>query len=57
MGKKYSLSHIGIIMDGNRRWAKNRGLPILEGHRRGYNKMKKVTSWFRATKLPRVCGQ
>lgn len=27
--------HIAIIMDGNRRWAKSRGLPILEGHRRG----------------------
>lgn len=26
--------HIGIIMDGNRRWAKKRGLKILLGHRR-----------------------
>jgi undecaprenyl diphosphate synthase len=26
--------HIAIIMDGNRRWAKERGLPVLEGHRR-----------------------
>lgn len=26
---------IGIIMDGNRRWAKERGLPTLEGHRHG----------------------
>jgi undecaprenyl diphosphate synthase len=26
--------HIAIIMDGNRRWAKERGLPIMEGHRR-----------------------
>jgi len=45
MGQKQALSHIGIIMDGNRRWAKNRGLPSLEGHRRGYNKMKKVAQW------------
>ena len=45
MEQKPSLSHIAIIMDGNRRWAKNRGLPTLEGHRRGYNKMKKVTQW------------
>ncbi len=28
-------SHIGIIMDGNGRWAKMRGLPRIEGHRRG----------------------
>lgn len=27
--------HIGIIMDGNGRWAKSRGLPRAEGHRRG----------------------
>ena len=27
--------HIAIIMDGNGRWAKTRGLPVLEGHRRG----------------------
>ena len=27
--------HVAIIMDGNRRWARDRGLPILEGYRRG----------------------
>lgn len=27
--------HIAIIMDGNGRWARQRGLPRLEGHRRG----------------------
>ena len=27
--------HIAIIMDGNGRWAKERGLPRLEGHRVG----------------------
>ena len=37
--------HIGIIMDGNRRWAKAKGLPTLEGHRRGYDKVKKVGRW------------
>ena len=26
--------HVAIIMDGNRRWAKERGLPILEGHKK-----------------------
>jgi undecaprenyl diphosphate synthase len=29
-------AHIGIIMDGNRRWAKAKSLPTLEGHRQGY---------------------
>jgi len=29
-------SHIAIIPDGNRRWARQRGLPTIEGHRRGF---------------------
>ncbi|MCL2428478.1 MAG: undecaprenyl diphosphate synthase family protein, partial [Alphaproteobacteria bacterium] len=29
------LRHLAIIMDGNGRWAKERGLPRGEGHRRG----------------------
>src|SRR5271156_4109655 len=28
-------AHVGIIMDGNGRWAVKRGLPRIEGHRRG----------------------
>lgn len=27
--------HVAVIMDGNRRWARARGLPAFEGHRRG----------------------
>ena len=27
--------HVAIIMDGNRRWARERGLPAVEGHRAG----------------------
>lgn len=38
---------VGIIMDGNRRWAKEAGLPTLEGHRRGYEKLKEVVDWAR----------
>lgn len=34
--------HIAIIMDGNGRWAQTRGLPRLEGHRRGYIALKDV---------------
>ncbi|MDR3165459.1 MAG: di-trans,poly-cis-decaprenylcistransferase [Synergistaceae bacterium] len=34
--------HIGIIMDGNRRWAKKRGLPAIAGHRAGMNALEKV---------------
>lgn len=34
--------HIGIIPDGNRRWAKAAGKPSLEGHRRGLEVAKEV---------------
>src|SRR3989344_6366267 len=33
---------IGIILDGNRRWAKEKGLPTLEGHRAGTEAVKTV---------------
>lgn len=38
--------HVGIIMDGNRRWGKERNLPTFEGHFKGYEKMRKVSDWF-----------
>lgn len=34
--------HIAIIMDGNGRWAKNQGLPRIEGHRRGVASVRAV---------------
>jgi len=37
--------HVGIIMDGNGRWAKLHGLPRLEGHRRGADRARDVVSW------------
>ncbi|MEW6433897.1 MAG: isoprenyl transferase [Myxococcota bacterium] len=35
--------HVGIIMDGNGRWAEARGLPRIEGHREGSNSVREVT--------------
>jgi undecaprenyl diphosphate synthase len=34
--------HIAIIMDGNGRWARQRGLPRIEGHRRGAESVRRV---------------
>lgn len=34
--------HIAIIMDGNRRWAKNRMLPVKLGHKQGAETLKKI---------------
>ncbi|MFN9367478.1 MAG: isoprenyl transferase [Planctomycetia bacterium] len=35
--------HIAIIMDGNGRWARQRGLPRIEGHRRGVASVRRIT--------------
>ncbi len=35
-------NHIGLILDGNRRWAVEKGLKPFEGHRRGYLRLKKI---------------
>ncbi len=40
--------HIAIIMDGNGRWAKQRTMPRLAGHREGINSVREIT---------RVCGE
>jgi undecaprenyl diphosphate synthase len=40
--------HIAIIMDGNGRWAKQRSLPRVAGHREGINSVRELT---------RVCGE
>jgi len=34
--------HLGIIIDGNRRWAAKRGLPAIIGHRQGSKNVKKI---------------
>jgi len=35
-------SHVGIIMDGNGRWAELRGLPRIEGHRKGAERTREI---------------
>ncbi len=34
--------HVAIIMDGNRRWARERGLPAIEGHRSGVRTLRET---------------
>ena len=36
------LEHLGIIADGNRRWAREKGLPTLEGHKKGLERIKEL---------------
>ncbi|MBL4883634.1 MAG: isoprenyl transferase [Planctomycetaceae bacterium] len=41
--KKANLpKHVAIIMDGNGRWAQSRGMPRIEGHRRGAKSVRKT---------------
>ena len=47
-------SHIAIIMDGNGRWAKQRGLPRIAGHREGVKAVRDVVEAcadFKRTKI------
>lgn len=37
--------HLAIIMDGNRRWARERGLNVLRGHNRGADTLKDICSY------------
>lgn len=43
--KEYMPKHIAIIMDGNRRWAKERGLDPKLGHKKGAETLEKIASY------------
>ncbi len=43
--QKNTPHHLGIIIDGNRRWAKKKKLPSFEGHRRGLEKIEDLAVW------------
>lgn len=45
------LIHLGFIADGNRRWARARGLPTLEGHRRGFDRVDKIIDQLMDTEV------
>jgi len=42
LGKGNIPKHVAIIMDGNGRWAKRRGLPRVAGHREGINSVREI---------------
>jgi undecaprenyl diphosphate synthase len=39
--------HLGIIVDGNRRWAKEKGLETIEGHKEGFENVKRIVKLCR----------
>ncbi len=46
------LKHLGIIADGNRRWAKARGLPKIEGHRQGLKTIEELIKAAAKAEIP-----
>ena len=46
------LKHLGIIADGNRRWAKEKGLPKIEGHRQGLKTIEELIKAAAKAKIP-----
>ncbi len=45
INKENMPKHIGIIMDGNRRWAKEKGKPISYGHKEGAKTLEKIVRY------------
>ena len=45
-------AHVAVIMDGNRRWARERGLPVAEGYRRGIGSLRETTRACRDYGIP-----
>lgn len=44
--EKIYPEHVAIILDGNRRWAKRRGLPQLKGHQAGFENIRELTPYI-----------
>ena len=45
MPENNAPTHIAIILDGNRRYAKKLGIPQFMGHEKGFNKIKETLGW------------
>ena len=44
--EKIYPQHVAIILDGNRRWAKERGLPQLKGHQKGFENIRQLAPYI-----------
>lgn len=45
---------VGFIMDGNRRWAKEKGIPTFEGHRAGFTALEHMIEAVRSAEIPHM---
>jgi len=46
--------HVGVIIDGNRRWARELGMDTVAGHRRGADHIDRLLEWSRELGIPVV---
>jgi ditrans,polycis-polyprenyl diphosphate synthase len=51
LGLGRSPRHVAFIMDGNRRFARQNGLPVRDGHQLGYENMERVSLVTRTFQL------
>jgi undecaprenyl diphosphate synthase len=54
MNEASRIECIGVIMDGNRRWARAQNKPVFDGHAEGYKKLEEVLRWARAANIPHL---
>ena len=54
LGELELPQHLGVIVDGNRRWAKAAGATTAQGHRRGAEKIVEFLSWCQDLEIPLV---
>lgn len=47
-------SHIAIVLDGNRRYAKKVGIPTFKGHQKGFNKIKDLLKWCTELRIEEI---
>ena len=52
--KETMPNHIAIIMDGNRRWAKQKGMPVSYGHKEGAKTLEKIVRYANKIGLPYI---
>ena len=48
------LNHVALIMDGNRRWAREKKLPAFAGHRKGYQQIEKIVERAKDHGIPYI---
>lgn len=46
--------HIGIILDGNRRWARNKGKMAWQGHKAGFDKLTDLFKWIKELDIKEI---